>query len=185
MKLNEAEGKDCRGECASELDLSEEVITSGPEEQQEKKQKRFFTYPSDWDRHDHELVAFVIDTSNPQNFDPSKFDFTSSEKHEPSEKERRADVDLFYRKLVNGEKKPRVGRNGSLYCMPCFFFGEERKSSVAGKEGFRDWKNASKAISDHERSSDHSYAISTFVNRRESQGKIDADFIRQARIHQD
>ncbi|KAI9552608.1 putative zinc finger MYM-type protein 1-like [Daphnia sinensis] len=189
-KLNEAEGKDNSGECASDLDLSEEEITSGPEEQKEKNPKRFSTDPSDWDRHDHELVAFVIDTSNPRNFDPSKFDFTSSEKREPSGKVRRVNVDLFYRKLVNGEKKPRdwlefSKRNGSLYCVPCFFFGEERKSSLAGKEGFRDWKNASKAISDHERSSDHSHAIFTFVNRREPQGKIDADFIRQARIHQD
>lgn len=76
-------------------------------------------------------------------------------------------------------------RNGSLYCVPYFFFGEERKYSMAGKEGFRDWMNASKAISDHERSSDHSHAISTFFNRCEPQYKIDADFIRQARIHQD
>ncbi|XP_045033909.1 zinc finger MYM-type protein 1-like [Daphnia magna] len=189
-KLNEPEGRDYRGECASDLDLSEEEITSVPEGQKEKKPKRFSTDPSYWDRHDHELVAFVIDTSNPRNYDPSKFYFTSSEKREPLGKVRRANVDLFYRKLVNGEKKPRdwlefSKRNGSLYCVPYFFFGEERKYSMAGKEGFRDWMNASKAISDHERSSDHSHAISTFFNRCEPQDKIDADFIRQARIHQD
>lgn len=103
-KLNEAEGRDYRGECASDLDLSEEEITSVPEGQKEKKPKRFSTDPSYWDRHDHELVAFVIDPSNPRNYDPSKFYFTSSEKREPLGKVRRANVDLFYRKLVNGEE---------------------------------------------------------------------------------
>lgn len=83
---------------------------------------------------------------------------------------------MFERKLLNGEKTPRVWlvysvSKGSVYCAPCLLFGGE--SAFSDKDGFSDWKNAGIRMSQHENSEKHQTCLKTLKDRASALGRID------------
>ncbi len=137
--------------------------------------------PADWDPDDTGLVEFIV--SNPIKMDPDMIDFSKTESKDSSGTTRRATKELFYRMQINREKRFRdwlvfSKTNQTLYCLPCYFFGKSKRS-LASQKGYGDWKNASSAIGDHEKSREHNHAIASFVSRSHPSSRIDTDFIKE------
>jgi hypothetical protein len=63
-----------------------------------------------------------------------------------------------------------------IFCFYCKLFAKERDSLFM--RGFNDWKNASRSISSHEKSSVHLLAIQSFNNMQVDAGRIDAALIK-------
>jgi hypothetical protein len=145
--------------------------------------KEDFSDPSNWNRDNSDLIHHIL--SNPAKINVDQIDLSTSEYHDSEGKLRRAHSDLFFR--TESKEGRRVLRDwlqfsyekGSLYCVPCFFFGKS-KSTLCEKNGFRDWKHAKTSLSDHEQTTEHFHAIATFMTRSEAvKGRIDLDFIKQ------
>lgn len=136
--------------------------------------------PADWNSDDAGLIEFIV--SNPVKMDPDMIDFSKTESQDSAGIKRRATKDLFYRTQINGEQRFRdwlvfSKTNKTLYCLPCYFFGKS-KSSLASEQGYGDWKNASNAIGDHEKSREHNHAIACLVSRSNPSCRIDSNFIK-------
>lgn len=92
---------------------------------------------------------------------------------------------LFERQLQNGEKSKREWMiysesKGSVFCAPCLLFRSDNSSSFAKeKEGFNDWKNATKRVSEHENSKEHKESVLKLKERANIKGRVDHELTDQ------
>ena len=86
---------------------------------------------------------------------------------------------MFQRKLPNGQVVNRdwmiySENSGRVFCGPCLLLNN-KQSTFGTKEGFSDWRNATKRIKGHEGSSEHKQCLLDFMCRGKELGKIDHD----------
>lgn len=173
---------DCDASVGTRSNYIAEKSNEGLAESNATEFVRYSLDPADWDANDNGLVEFILSKTPTLNVDD--VDFSSSEHHDSAGTIRRLSRELFFRKQINGEKKLRdwmsySAKNGSVYCFPCYFFSKSKTSSLASKDGYCNWKNASSVLSGHEQSTDHTNAIAALVARSEPTSRIDAGFIKQ------
>lgn len=144
--------------------------------------------PANWDRENENLIEHLI--LNPPKSNSNLICRSSSSTSskfgnvdDTEKRERFVSKEVFYRRLVNGEKQLRdwlvfSQKNQSLYCFPCFFFGNT-KSNLGQKTGFNSWKNQHQCMKEHEQSTDHRFAVTSLVNRSGTKSRIDAEFVKE------
>lgn len=87
----------------------------------------------------------------------------------------------FYTTKSNGFKEKREWllfseTTKSVYCFVCKLFS---RVSSKMKEGYNDWKNISKILTDHERSQEHVKSMCFYNKRRGTIGRIDTELCKQ------
>ena len=99
-----------------------------------------------------------------------------------NDNKRRCKLSMFERKLKNGEIlkrswlcfSPSVGK---LFCVYCKLFSD--MSSNFTRDGYGDWKNASRRLEEHEKSMDHIKAVRNFTTRSKTVDVIDLNLEKQ------
>ncbi|XP_063780940.1 zinc finger MYM-type protein 1-like [Pseudophryne corroboree] len=84
--------------------------------------------------------------------------------------------DLFWRKMINGERVYRdwliySKSKGTVFCVPCKLYSST--SHALATVGFNDWRNAVSKFKDHETSSDHYCCVIKFAQRAIQSCRID------------
>ena len=67
----------------------------------------------------------------------------------------------------------------------CFACKHMTHVSVFGKQGYRDWKRASQAIPNHEKSSAHREDMVQLLQRSDRNSRVDAELVGQANTKHD
>ena len=94
-------------------------------------------------------------------------------------------VNMFQRKLTNGESLPRnwlvfSESTGCVFCGVCIMFLDKNASKTKFSEGgFNEWKNASTLLSEHENSVNHRNCLKTLNERSQFKGRIDKQLVEQ------
>lgn len=99
-----------------------------------------------------------------------------------SEKIRHLTKTVFYKQLDNTETVERKWlifspSKNVLFCFICRLFSSEKLSF--SKEGFNDWKHASRSINEHENSPEHRKCVIAYSVRKHENSRIDKELILQ------
>jgi len=86
---------------------------------------------------------------------------------------------LFFGRNASGEKYFRnwllySPAKGNVYCFCCKLFSTASQKSRFSTDGFSDWKNATKSIRLHESGNEHSVAMTAYLARSSSRGRVDS-----------
>ena len=126
--------------------------------------------PANWDRSNESLIEHLMLNPPKNNLHLiNQQQFCSTNVAGAKKRGRSLSKEVFYRKLVNGEKQLRdwliySPQNQSLYCFPCFLVGNSQ-SGLGQATGFCNWKNTHQCMKEHEQSADHRLSVTTLVNR--------------------
>ena len=131
--------------------------------------------PASWVITD-DLLEYVVRRDTPQNIG----DFSRSERIGKTQK-RYLPLALFHRKMTNGQVVKRhwlsySSTTGSVFCVPCKVFSQVKSGFT---DGFSDWKHCHVRVSEHENSDYHKTAVTTWISRANSAGRIDREIVKQ------